>query len=72
MIEVHTVDRKSSVLTPSSLACLRHVATINLTAGCAHDCLYCYIRGYGNYPGEARVTLYENTVEKLRGTAPKA
>ena len=59
-------NRKSSVLTPSTLACLRHVATINLTAGCAHDCLYCYIRGYRNYPGEARVTLYKNTVEKLR------
>jgi len=65
VIQVHTVDRKSAVLTPSTLACLRQVATINLTAGCAHDCLYCYIRGYSNYPGEARVTLYGNTVEKL-------
>jgi len=46
VIEVKIVDRKSSVLSPSTLACLRQVATINLTAGCAHDCLYCYIRGY--------------------------
>jgi len=66
VIEVKIVDRKSSVLSPSTLACLRQVATINLTAGCAHDCVYCYIRGYSNYPGEARVTLYGNTVEKLR------
>ena len=66
MIEVEFVDRKSPVLTPSGLACLRQVSTINLTAGCAHDCLYCYIRGYRNYPGEARVTLYANAVERLR------
>jgi len=66
MIEVQMVDRKSPVLTPSSLACLRHVSTINLTAGCAHSCLYCYIRGYRNYPGEARVTLYANTLDQLR------
>jgi len=66
VIEVQTVDRKSPVLTPSSLACLREVATINLTAGCVHDCLYCYIRGYRNYPGESRVALYANTLESLR------
>ncbi len=66
MIEVQMVDRKSPVLAPSSLACLRHLATINLMAGCAHDCVYCYIRGYRNYPGEARVTLYANTLERLR------
>jgi DNA repair photolyase len=66
VIEVQTVDRKSPVLTPSSLACLREVATINLTAGCVHDCVYCYIRGYRNHPGESRVALYANTVEGLR------
>jgi DNA repair photolyase len=66
MIEVQVADRKSPVLSPSSLACLQQVATINLTAGCAHDCLYCYIRGYRNYPGESRVTLYANIAEKLR------
>ena len=40
--------------------------TINLTAGCLHDCVYCYIRGYRNYPGESRVVLYEDTLERLR------
>ncbi len=67
MIEVQIVDRKSPVLTPSTLMCLQQVSTVNLTAGCAHDCLYCYIRGYRNYPGEAKVALYGNTMEKLRG-----
>ena len=66
MIDVQVVNRKSRVLTPSGLACLRHLATINLTAGCAHDCLYCYIRGYRSYPGETRVTLYGDTLERLR------
>jgi DNA repair photolyase len=57
--------RKSPVLTPSGLACLSTLPTINLTTGCLHDCLYCYIRGYRNYPGEGRIVLYENTLELL-------
>jgi DNA repair photolyase len=40
--------------------------TINLTSGCLHDCIYCYIRGYGNYPGQSRIVLYEDTLERLR------
>jgi DNA repair photolyase len=58
--------RRSSVLTSSGLACLSTLPTINLTTGCLHDCLYCYIRGYRNYPGEGRIILYENTLELLR------
>ena len=30
------------------------------------SCVYCYIRGYRNYPGESRVVLYEDTLERLR------
>ena len=66
MVEVVFVDRKSPVLTPSSLACLSHIPTINLTAGCAHGCLYCYTRGYRTYPGEQRVHVYGNTLTMLR------
>ena len=66
MTEVQYAERRSAVLTPSSLACLRRVATVNLTAGCAHGCLYCYTRGYSNYPGEGRVILYANTLARLR------
>lgn len=66
MVEVIPVQRKSAVLAPSSLACLSDVATINLTLGCAHACRYCYARGYSTYPGDGRVVLYTNTLDKLR------
>lgn len=67
MVEVIPALRKSAVLAPSSLACLADIATINLTLGCAHACRYCYARGYSSYPGDGRVVLYTNTLEKLRG-----
>ena len=35
MTELILAERKSAVLTPSSLACLKHTPTVNLTAGCA-------------------------------------
>ena len=66
MAEVILAERKSAVLTPSSLACLAHVPTVNLTAGCAHECRYCYARGYLTHPGEGKVTFYTNTLAKLR------
>ena len=66
MTEVIRAERKSAVLTPSSLACLAHVPTVNLTAGCAHECRYCYARGYLTHPGEGKVRFYTNTLTKLR------
>jgi hypothetical protein len=66
MVTVTRGKRRSPVLTPSGLACLSVLPTINLTAGCLHDCVYCYIRGYRNYPGESRIVLYEDTLERLR------
>jgi DNA repair photolyase len=66
MIQVIASERKSAVLTPSSLACLAHVPTINLTAGCAHECRYCYARGYLTHPGEGKIRFYTNTLVKLR------
>ena len=66
MAAVTKASRRSPVLTSSGLACLSTLPTINLTTGCLHDCLYCYIRGYRNYPGDGRVILYENTLELLR------
>jgi len=65
MLDIKKVKRKSAVLTPSTLACLSNIATINLTAGCAHGCLYCYTRGYSIYPGAGKVAVYINTLEKL-------
>jgi DNA repair photolyase len=66
---LEVIERKSEVLKASSLGCLgrSYDATINLTQGCAHGCIYCYTRGYRNYPGDGRVLLYGNTVEKLKG-----
>lgn len=66
MTQVIPIERKSAVLTPSSLACLTHVPTVNLTAGCAHECRYCYARGYLTHPGEGKVAFYANTLDKLR------
>lgn len=66
MAHVILAERKSAVLTPSSLACLTHVPTVNLTAGCAHECGYCYARGYLTHPGEGKITFYTNTLAKLR------
>ena len=59
-------ERKSNVLTSSSLACLARIPTINLTAGCAHGCIYCYTQGYSCYPGSGRVVVYGNTLQKLK------
>ncbi len=66
MTEVIRVERKSAVLTPSSLACLARLPTVNLAAGCAHECRYCYARGYQTHPGEGKVRFYTNTLAKLR------
>ncbi|MHC4398607.1 MAG: SPL family radical SAM protein [Planctomycetota bacterium] len=66
MVQVLHSERKSAVLTASRLRCLARVPTVNLTAGCAHGCVYCYARGYSNYPGDGKVRLYANTVDKLR------
>ncbi len=71
MSEVIKAQRKAAVLAPSQLACLSKLPTINLTAGCAHECLYCYARSYSQNPGQGRVTLYENTLEKLRDELPR-
>jgi len=61
MVDVVTCQRKPPILTPSSIPCLRRLPTINVTAGCALGCTYCYIQGYSCYPGPDRVLLYENT-----------
>ncbi len=71
MVAVIHAGRRSRVLTPSSLACLSHIPTINLTAGCSIRCAYCYAVGYTSYPGDGKVVLYENTLEKLKEELPR-
>jgi pyruvate-formate lyase-activating enzyme len=64
MVNVIRVERKTAVLTPSSLACLSRIPTVNLTAGCAHGCLYCYTRSYSSYPGEDKVAFYTKRTQR--------
>jgi len=64
LADVTYEERRSAVLSSSDLPCLQDVATVNITRGCAHGCLYCYTRGYSSYPGEGRVVVYSNLVEK--------
>jgi DNA repair photolyase len=66
MVTLIKADRKSAVLIPSSIACLSRMAAINLTSGCAHGCVYCYARGYSAHPGEDKVVLYRDTLDKLK------
>ena len=66
MVELLSLERKSSVLVPSKLPCQGRMPTINLTAGCAHGCVYCYAQGYGSYPGRDKVVIYSNLLERLR------
>ncbi len=66
MVTMIYAERKSAVLSSSSLACLKSIPAINLTSGCAHSCLYCYARGYSTYPGEGKLVFYGNTLEKLK------
>lgn len=65
-MKVEAITRKAAFLSRSSLACLRNVAAVNLAAGCAHGCVYCYTRGYSTYPGEGAVRLYADAADRLR------
>ena len=65
MVEVICRERKSPILTPSSIPCLRQLPTINITQGCTLGCIYCYIQGYSHYPGPDRITLFANTADVL-------
>jgi DNA repair photolyase len=66
VLKIISAERKTPVLASSSLNCLSHIPCINLTSGCAHECLYCYARGYSLFPGENRVIIYKNILERLK------
>lgn len=65
-MQIEFVERKSAVLSPSSLACLSDTATINLTAGCAHGCIYCYANGYSCRPENNQIRVYSNLLPNLQ------
>ena len=66
MARLITKNRKSNILTPSQLRCLSKIPTINITTGCFHNCIYCYAKGYSQYPGDDKVILFANTADKLK------
>ncbi len=49
----------------AEFGCLRGAHTINVTRGCAFDCVYCYARSYPQAPAAGEVYLYCNLPEKL-------
>ena len=70
-MKVIEIERKSSLLTCSSLPCLSRIPTSNITTGCAHQCLYCYGRGYSTAPGDQGIYLYSNLLERLQAELPR-
>jgi DNA repair photolyase len=66
MVTVRFTERRGAVLTSSGLACLAGVPTVNISAGCAHRCVYCYGRGYSQYPGERTVLVYRDTAARVQ------
>jgi len=65
MVSVDLIERRGAVLTPSALACLSGVPTVNISSGCAHGCIYCYTRGYSQHPGEGTVRVYRDTASRV-------
>lgn len=65
MLNVNTKKRKTNFLTPSGLRCLANLPTVNISAGCAHNCVYCYSKGYSIYPGDNFVEVYENMAARI-------
>ncbi len=65
MLKIITKHRKTNFLTPSGLRCLANLPTVNVSAGCAHNCVYCYTRGYSVYPGDGSIVVYENLARRI-------
>ena len=65
MVTVTEVMRRSNALGSSGLRCLAGVASVNVSVGCAHGCVYCYTQGYRQFPGRDKVEVYSNTADKV-------
>lgn len=65
MLKVIIKHRKTNFLTPSHLRCLAHLPTVNVSAGCAHNCIYCYSKGYSIYPGDDSIEIYKDMAERI-------
>lgn len=65
MLKMITKRRKTNFLSPSGLRCLANLPTVNISAGCAHNCVYCYTKGYSVYPGDNSIEIYEDMAERI-------
>lgn len=65
MPKIINKQRKTNFLTPSGLRCLAHLPAVNVSAGCAHNCVYCYSKGYSVYPGDNSIEIYENMAQRI-------
>ncbi len=65
MLKVISKERKSNFLTPSGLRCLTGLPAVNISAGCAHKCVYCYTKGYSIYPGDDVIELYNGMLQRI-------
>ncbi len=65
MLKIITKHRKTNFLLPSGLRCLANLPTVNVSAGCAHNCVYCYTKGYSVYPGDDSIEIYEDMAERI-------
>lgn len=52
---LEAVHRRGPILRPARKGSAPGTFGIDLTAGCAHACAYCHIRGSAQFPGEGRV-----------------
>ena len=52
---LESVNRRGPILRPARKGSAPGTFGLDLTAGCAHGCAYCHIRGSSQFPGEGRV-----------------
>ncbi|MFA5293267.1 MAG: radical SAM protein [Phycisphaerae bacterium] len=65
MSKIITTHRKTNFLSPSGLRCLANLPAVNISAGCLHNCIYCYTKGYSVYPGDDLIEIYDNMAERI-------
>lgn len=65
MLKIITKHRKTNFLSPSGLRCLANLPTVNISAGCVHNCTYCYTKGYSVYPGDDSIEIYKDMAERI-------
>lgn len=62
---IASVERRGEILHSFAIPCMRGVAALNVSMGCAHGCAYCYARAYPEAPPEGEVLLYSDLGRRL-------